>query len=168
MKNIYVIFAFYVHELLWELPRTMLSYLEDDNPMRHSALEENHIKKRKEKDLYALCIQFGENFGVPLCIGFSNELLFQIREVLPTAFQQISEAYAGGRLYPLYGFAHHTHIALLRTEEITQEIQWNMHLHNYMNVPIPNITACFPKHLISLPRCRVSPGQILIMLFSLI
>lgn len=146
MKNIYVIFAFHAHELLWDLPHTMLSYLEDDNPMRYSALDENYIKKRKEEDrnIYTLSIQFGENFGVPLCMEFSNELLSQIREVLPTTFQQISEAYARGRLYPLYGHAHHTHVALLRMEEITQEIQWNMqYLHNFMNVPYPKYNGLF-------------------------
>jgi hypothetical protein len=146
MKNIYVIFAFHAHELLWELPRTMLSYLEDDNPMKDSALDENYIKKRKEenRNIYALGIKFGENLDAPLCMEFSNELLSQIREVMPTTFQQLREAYARGRLYPLYGHAHHTHVALLNTEEITQEIEWNMqYLHNYMNVPYPKYSGAF-------------------------
>ncbi len=146
MKNIYVIFAFHAHELLWELPRIMLSYLEDDNPMKDSALDENYLKKRKEEDrnIYALGLQFGENLNAPLCMEFSNELLSQVREIMPTTFQQLSEAYAGGRLYPLYGHAHHTHVALLRPEEITQEIQWNMqYLHNYMNVPYPKYNGLF-------------------------
>lgn len=146
MKNIYVVFAFHAHELLWDLPRTMLSYLEDDNPMKNSVLDENYIKKRKEEDrnIYELSIQFGENLAAPLCMEFSNELLSQIREVLPTTFQHLSEAYARGRFHPLYGHAHHAHVALLRPEEITQEIQWNMqYLHNYMNIPYPKYNGLF-------------------------
>ncbi|MEW5920284.1 MAG: glycoside hydrolase [Bacillota bacterium] len=146
MKNIYVIFAFHAHELLWDLPRKLLSTLEDDNPMKDSTLDENYIKKRKEenRDIYSLGIRFGDNLDAPLCMEFSNELLSQVREVLPGTFQSLSEAYGRGRLYPLYGHAHHTHVSLLSTEEITQEIQWNMqYLHNYMYVPYPKYNGLF-------------------------
>jgi len=131
---------------LWELPRTMLSYLEDDNPMKDSALDENYIKKRKEenRNIYSLGIEFGESLDAPLCMEFSNELLSQIREVMPTTFQLLKEAYARGRFHPLYGHAHHTHVALLGTQEITQEIMWNMqYLHNFMHIPYPKYNGVF-------------------------
>ncbi|MFW5986060.1 MAG: glycoside hydrolase, partial [Halanaerobiales bacterium] len=53
--------------------------------------------------------------------------------------------YQRGRLYPLYGHAHHAHISLLKEEEITQEILWNRkYLHNYMDVPYPKYRGLFP------------------------
>ena len=128
MKNIYVVFAFHAHELLWDLPRTMLSYLEDDNPMKNSVLDENYIKKRKEEDrnIYELSIQFGENLAAPLCMEFSNELLSQIRSHRRRLFS-ICEAYARGRPSPLRS-AHHAHVALLRPEEITRDSLNMQHL----------------------------------------
>ena len=55
MKDLYVILAFHAHELLWDLPGK-LSYLEDENPMKETILDENYIKKRKEegRDVYTL------------------------------------------------------------------------------------------------------------------
>ena len=47
MKDIYVILAFHAHELLWDLPERMLSYLEEDNPMKVSLLDTNYLKKKK-------------------------------------------------------------------------------------------------------------------------
>ena len=49
MKDLYVILAFHAHELLWDLPGRLLSYLEEENPMRESILDENYIKMRKEQ-----------------------------------------------------------------------------------------------------------------------
>ena len=75
---------------------------------------------------------------------YTNELLCQIKDVLPRAFRNLQDAYAKRRLYPLYGHAHHTHVSLLKTEEVTQEIQWNMeYLHNLMGVPYPKYKGYF-------------------------
>ena len=49
MKDLYVILAFHAHELLWDLPGKLLSYLEDENPMKETILDENYIKKEKKK-----------------------------------------------------------------------------------------------------------------------
>ncbi|RJX25617.1 MAG: glycoside hydrolase [Dethiobacter sp.] len=146
MKDIYVILAFHAHELLWDLPEMLLSYLGDDNPMKETILDENYIKKRKKegRDIYSLSIKFAESINAPLCVEYTNELLFQIRDVMPSSFEKLKEGYARGRLYPLYGHAHHTHVSLLREEEITQEIQWNMqYLHSYMGVPYPKYNGLF-------------------------
>lgn len=146
MKDLYVILAFHAHELLWDLPGKLLSYLEDENPMKETILDENYIKKRKEegRDVYTLGIQLGERLDAPICVEYSNELLQQIREVIPEIFERIRGAFQSGRLYPIYGHAHHTHVSLLNEEEITQEIVWNMrYLHHYMAVPHPRYKGYF-------------------------
>jgi len=147
MKDIYVVLAFHAHELLWDLPRTFLSYLEPDNPMRQSLLDENYLKKRKEegRDIYTLCSQMGDHLDAPLCVEYTNELLVQIREVLPPVFDQLKKDYRRGRLYPLYGHAHHTHVSLLEPDEMAQEITWNKeYLHHAMDVPYPKYRGLFP------------------------
>ncbi len=147
MKEIYVILAFHAHELLWDLPDTLLSYLEKENPMKDSLSTENYLKKRKEegRDIYSLCSKFGDNLDAPLCVEYTNELLVQINEIMPDVFAGLKNDYERGRLYPLYGHAHHTHVSLLQSEEIIQEIVWNrQYLHNYMGVPYPEYNGLFP------------------------
>ena len=62
----------------------------------------------------------------------------------PEVIERIQAAFQSGRLYPIYGHAHHTHVSLLKEEEITQEIVWNMqYLHHYMSVPHPKYKGYF-------------------------
>lgn len=146
MKDIYVIMAFHAHELLWDLPEKMLSYLDKDNPMKNTILDMNYMKKRKEenRDVYTLGIQLAELLDAPICVEYSNELLHQLDDVEPGVFERLKEEYRKGRMYPVYGHAHHTHVSLLRTEEITQEIVWNMqYLHHHMGVPYPKYKGLF-------------------------
>lgn len=146
MKDIYVIFAFHAHELLWDLPEKLLSYLDEGNPMKGTIQDLNYIKKRKEedRDVYTLSVQLGDKLDAPICVEYSNELLHQLGDVVPEVLETLKEAYQRGRLYPVYGHAHHTHISLLKTEEVTQEIIWNMQfLHNYMDVPYPKYKGLF-------------------------
>lgn len=147
MKDVYVVLAFHAHELLWDLPEILLENLEDNNLMKDTFLDDNYIKKRKEesRDIYSLCSKFGDKLKAPLCVEYSNELLAQIKEVLPKTFKNLQKDYQRGRLYPLYGHAHHTHVSLLKPEEIIQEVQWNMHyLHGEMEVPYPKYKGLFP------------------------
>ncbi len=146
MKDLYLVLAFHGHELLWDLPEKLLSYLEDGNPMKGTILDQNYIKKRKEegRDVYSLGVQLGEMLDAPVCVEYTNELLQQINAIIPDIFEQLKEQYRYGRLYPIYGHAHHTHVSLLREEEITQEIVWNMqYLHNFMEVPHPKYKGLF-------------------------
>ncbi len=146
MKDVYVVLAFHAHELLWDLPEKLLSYLNDGNPMKDTILDENYIKKRKEedRDVYTLGIQLGEQLDAPICVEYTNELLQQINEVIPDIFGHLRENFHNGRLYPIYGHAHHSHVSLLKENEITQEIVWNMqYLHNYMEVPYPKYKGFF-------------------------
>lgn len=147
MKDVYVILVFHAHELLWDLPETLLSYLEEGNPMKVSLLDVNYIKKRREegRDIYALCSRFGDALEAPLCVEFTNELLVQIKQIIPETFERLKSDYRRGRFCPIYGHAHHTHVSLLRPEEITQEIVWNReYMHNHMGVPYPRYNGLFP------------------------
>lgn len=146
MKDLYVILAFHAHELLWDLPEKLLSYLEDENPMKKTILDANYIKTREEegRDVYTLGIQLGERLDAPICVEYSNELLQQIQEIIPEIFERIQKAFQEGRLSPIYGHAHHTHVSLLKEKEISQEIIWNMqYLHDYMAVPHPRYKGYF-------------------------
>ena len=91
MKDLYVILAFHGHELLWDLPERLLSYLEDENPMKETILDANYIKKREGegRDLYTLGIQLGEKLDAPICVEYSNELLQQIHVFIPEIFVRI-------------------------------------------------------------------------------
>lgn len=147
MKKVYVILAFHAHEMLWDLPEKMLSYLEDNNPMKESYQDINYLKKRHEegRDIYSLCSRLGDRLDAPMCVEYTNELLVQIRDVMPEVFERLMEDYRRGRLHPVYGHAHHTHVSLLRDGEITQEINWNrQYLHNCMEVPYPRYNGLFP------------------------
>jgi len=147
MKNLYVILAFHAHELLWDLPETLLTYLDEENPMKKSFLDENYLKKRKGegRDIYSLCSQLGDTLDAPMCVEYTNELLVQIKDVMPEVFERLKKDYHRGRLHPIYGHAHHTHFSLLRPEEITQEIVWNrQYLHNQIEVPHPKYHGLFP------------------------
>lgn len=146
MKDIYVIFAFHAHELMWDLPEIMLSYLHEENPMKNSILDENYLQRREQekRDIYTQCVEFAEQFDVPVCLEFSNELLSQLSNLMPNSYQNLKKGYEKGRLYPIYGHAHHTHTSLLNIEELAQEIQFNMQfLHNYMGVPYPRCSGLF-------------------------
>ncbi|MCF8010260.1 MAG: glycoside hydrolase [Clostridiales bacterium] len=147
MKNLYVILAFHAHEMLWDLPERLLTYLSDDNPMKKSFTDENYLKKRQGegRDIYTRCSETGDSLGAPMCVEYSNELLVQIRDVMPEVFERLKQDYHRKRLYPLYGHAHHTHVSLLREGEIPQEINWNrQYLHNSMGVPYPKYNGLFP------------------------
>ncbi|NMA91611.1 MAG: glycoside hydrolase [Firmicutes bacterium] len=147
MKEIYIILAFHAHELLWDLPEKLLSYLDEENPMRDTILDQNYIKKRKEegRDVYSLGVRLGEVLDAPVCVEYSNELLQQLGQVEPEILAHLVEQYRRGRLYPIYGHAHHTHISLLTTGEVTQEILWNArYLHHLLGVPHPKYKGLFP------------------------
>ena len=49
LKEIYIILAFHAHELLWDLPEKLLSYLDEENPMRDTILDQNILRNEKRK-----------------------------------------------------------------------------------------------------------------------
>lgn len=139
--------AFHAHELLWDLPEKLLTYLDEDNPMKEGITEENYLKKRKGegRDIYSQCSKLGDILNAPMCVDYTNELLIQIKGVMPEVFEGMKKDYQRQRLYPLYIQAHHSHISLLEPKEMTQEILWNMqYLHQDMEVPYPKYSGLFP------------------------
>ena len=39
MKDVYVVLAFHAHEMIWDLPEILTSYLDDGNPMKETVLK---------------------------------------------------------------------------------------------------------------------------------
>lgn len=146
MKQIYVILAFHAHEPLWDSPKHVLEELEDQE-MKHTVLSENWIDKRSRegRDIYRDLIRFSRDMGVPVTLEATNELLLQIANFMPGAFEALRDAYQAGILYPLYGNAHHTHVALLSEEELKEEIELNRQfVHQMLGAPEPKYKGLFP------------------------
>jgi len=146
MKQIYVILAFHAHEPLWDLPKHVLEELEDQE-MRHTVLSENWVEKRSRegRDIYRDLIQFSGDMGVPVTLEATNELLLQIASFMPNTFEALRKAYQAGILYPLYGNAHHTHVALLSEEELKEEIELNQRfVDQVLGAPKPKYKGLFP------------------------
>ena len=146
MKRIYVILAFHAHEPLWDLPKHVLGELED-REMKQTVLSENWIEKRSRegRDIYRDLIQFSRDTGVPVALEATNELLLQIASFMPDTFEALKEAYQTGMFYPLYGNAHHTHVALLGEEELREEIGLNKQfVHQTLGSPEPKYKGLFP------------------------
>jgi hypothetical protein len=146
MRRAYVILAFHAHEPLWDLPNELIA-LVDDPEMRDAVRGENYILKRsaEERDIYAHLIQTAESLGAPVTLDATNELLVQLAWYIPESFQNLAAAYKNGTIYPLYTHAHHTHAALVTSDEITDELRLNMELlHKVMGIPEPRHRGAFP------------------------
>ncbi len=146
MKTVYVILAFHAHEPSWDLPRKILESL-DDVDLKMTLESENWIVKRSAegRDIYRELIGFARRMGIPVTLETSNELLVQLAKITPDTLEGLRKAYQEGVIYPLYGHAHHTHVALLTEEEIEDEIRLNKeYLHDVMGVPRPKYAGLFP------------------------
>jgi len=146
MKQAYVILAFHAHEPLWDLPNELIA-LVDDPEIRDAIRGENYVLKRvrEERDIYAHLVQTAESLGAPVVLDVTNELLVQLAWYIPETFQNLAAAYKNGTIYPLYTHAHHTHAALLTSDEIADELRLNVELlHNVMGVPEPRHRGAFP------------------------
>jgi len=146
MKRAYVILAFHAHEPLWDLPNELIA-LVDDPEMRDAVRGENYILKRagEERDIYAHLVRTAESLGAPVALDATNELLVQLAWYIPETFQNLAAAYKNGTIYPLYTHAHHTHTALLTSDEIADELRLNVELlHDVIGVPEPRHRGVFP------------------------
>jgi hypothetical protein len=146
MKRAYVILAFHAHEPLWDLPNELIA-LVDDPEMRDAIRGENYILKRsaEERDIYTHLIQTAESLGAPVSLDATNELLVQLAWYIPESFRNLAVAYKNGTIYPLYTHAHHTHTALLTSDEIADELRLNTELlHKVMGIPEPRHRGAFP------------------------
>ncbi len=157
MKRAYVILAFHAHEPLWDLPNELIA-LVDDPEIRDAIRGENYVLRRakEERDIYARLVLTAESLGAPVVLDVTNELLVQLAWYIPETLQNLTAAYKKGIVYPLYTHAHHTHIALLTPEEITDELQLNAGLlHGVMGIPEPRHRGAFPTEG-SLDAARLS------------
>jgi hypothetical protein len=146
VKRAYVILAFHAHEPLWDLPNELIA-LVDDPEMRDAVRGENYILKRsaEERDIYAHLIRTAESLGAAVTLDATNELLVQLAWYIPESFQNLAAAYKNGAIYPLYTHAHHTHAALVTSDEIADELRLNMELlHKVMGIPEPRHRGAFP------------------------
>jgi hypothetical protein len=146
MKRAYVILAFHAHEPLWDLPNELIA-LVDDPEIRDAIRGDNYVLKRarEERDIYARLIRMAQSLGAPVALDATNELLVQLAWYVPETFQNLAAAYKNGTVYPLYTHAHHTHTALLASDEIGDELRLNMELlHKVMGIPEPSHRGAFP------------------------
>lgn len=146
MKRIFVILAFHAHEPLWDFP-VQLQSLADREEIRAGTVAENYIRKRREsgRDIYLDLLEMGKRMNVLLCLEITNELLFQIEQIIPDTFAGLAEAFQSGRLHPILGHAHHTHNALLSESEIEDELRLNAeYLFEHIRSKKPEIIGAFP------------------------
>lgn len=145
-KDVYVILAFHAHEPHWDMPERILEKL-DDAELRDAVRGENWVVKRAQqgRDIYGDLIELGRRLDAPLCLEATNELLMQIVDFLPETFRNLRAAYRSGALHPIYGHAHHTHIALLSDAEVADEIRLNKEfIHDILGAPYPRYCGLFP------------------------
>jgi hypothetical protein len=146
VKRAYVILAFHAHEPLWDLPNELIA-LVDAPEIRDAIRGENYVLKRagEKRDIYGHLIQTAEALGAPVTLDITNELLVQLAWYVPETFQSVAAAYKKGTIYPLYTHAHHTHTALLTSDEIADELRLNAELvHRVMGIPEPRHRGAFP------------------------
>jgi hypothetical protein len=145
-KDVYLILAFHAHEPWWDLPVHILKTVNDEE-MRQVLRPDNWVQKRAEagRDVYRQLIELSERLGAPMCLEATNELLMQIEEFTPETYRALSDGFAKGALYPVYGGAHHAHCTLLNIDEISDELRLNQEfVHDVMGAPRPRYRGAFP------------------------
>jgi hypothetical protein len=146
-KSVFVILAFHAQEPLWDLPQRVIETLRDDDVRREAVGNDNWVQKRADagRDIYANLLEFGANLGAPLSLEATNEILMQIRRYMPETFARLGPAYRSGALYPVYGNAFHTHIAMLSDGELAGELRLNReYLRELVGAPEPRHLGAFP------------------------
>ena len=147
MKSLSIILAFHAHEPSWALPHAVLSRLRDGDLLREDVGNDDWIAKRaaEGRDVYARMLDLGQRLSAPICFEATSELLMQVRRHLPATLDRIADAYRSGALYPIYGNAFHTHIAMLGDHELADELRLNQeYVHDVMGAPRPRHAGAFP------------------------
>lgn len=146
MKEVYVILAFHAHEPIWELTQKLLVNV-DDMDLKQALQDENWLLRRSAegRDIYMELVHFARSMDIPVSLEITNELLIQIANLLPGTLEEMRKAYQERLFYPVYGYAHHTHITLLTETEIEDEIRLNKeYIHDVLGVPVPRYPGLFP------------------------
>lgn len=146
MKEVYIILAFHAHEPIWELTQKLLENV-DDIDLKQALKDENWLLKRsvEGRDIYLELVRFARNMNIPVSLEITNELLIQIATLMPETLNEMKKTYQEGFFYPVYGYAHHTHITLLTEAEMEDEIRLNReYIHDVLQVPRPKYPGLFP------------------------
>ena len=147
MKTVNVILAFHAQEPQWDLPARAIASLRDDDVRREAVGNGNWVRKRAEagRDIYRDLIETGRRLGAPVCLEATNELLMQVKRYMPETFARLGRAYRDGAVYPVYGNAFHTHIAMLTDAELADELRLNREfLRDVLGAPEPRHAGAFP------------------------
>jgi len=146
VKEVYIILAFHAHEPIWELTQRLLENV-DDIDLKQALKDENWLLKRsvEGRDIYLELVRFARNMNIPVSLEITNELLIQIATLMPETLNEMKKAYQEGFFYPVYGYAHHTHITLLTEAEMEDEIRLNReYIHDVLQLPRPKYPGLFP------------------------
>jgi hypothetical protein len=147
MKTVNVILAFHAQEPLWDLPRKVLDSMHDEDVKREAVGNDNWVRRRAEagRDIYRDLLDLGQRLGTPVSLEATNEVLMQVKRYMPATFARLGDAYRSGAIYPVYGNAFHTHIAMLTDDELTDELRLNREfLRDVLGAPAPRHPGAFP------------------------
>jgi len=145
VKEVYVILAFHAHEPIWELTQRLMKNVADID-LKQALYDENWLIKRSAegRDIYLELVNFARGMKIPVALEITNELLIQIANLMPETLAEIKKAYQERFFYPVYGYAHHTHISLLTETEIEDEIRLNKEfIHDVLSIPKPKHPGLF-------------------------
>jgi hypothetical protein len=152
-KRVHVILAFHAHEPLWDLP-AHLQAASPDMRVVQAIPPENYLRRRAKegRNIYRDLLVMARAMGIRVTLDISNDLLFQLRTILPRTYEELQRAYRAGVIYPLYTTAHHTHVALLEPDELAEELRLNEEaLHDMVGAPRPRHRTFF------FTECSVHP-----------
>lgn len=152
-KRVHVILAFHAHEPLWDLPAHLQAGVPDMRVVQ-AVPPENYLRRRAKegRNIYRDLLVFAREMGIRVTLDISNDLLHQIRTILPRTYEELQRAYRAGTIYPLYTTAHHTHAALLEPDEMVEELRLNTEaLHDLVGAPWPRRRVFF------FTECSVHP-----------
>ncbi|MFQ5862137.1 MAG: hypothetical protein ACE5IC_03345 [Candidatus Brocadiales bacterium] len=145
-KQIYVIIAFHAHQPVRDIPNKLVTAVSD--PELSGVITKVSDIPWYESDgenVYRKLIQFSRSMKIPVTLSATNELLFQVRKFMPETHKALKEAYKNKEIFPLYTFAHHTHMVLIHPDEIIDEIKLNREfLHYIVGAPHPRFRGVFP------------------------
>ena len=117
-----------------------------DRRIASGIVGESWIRRRlKEgRNIYRDLIAFADRIGAPVALDATNELLHQLRRHAPSTLQKLAGAYQAGTIVPVYVAAHHTHPALLESDEFIDELRLNREaIHGLLGAPEPMLAGLF-------------------------
>ncbi len=153
-KRVHVVLAFHAHEPLWDLPAHLQAAVSDMR-VAQAVPPENYLRRRAKegRNIYRDLLGFARAMDIRVTVDISNDLLHQIKTILPRTYEELQRAYRAGTIYPLYTTAHHTHAVLLEPDELAEELRLNEEaLHDLVGAPRPRHRVFFFTECSAHPR----------------